>query len=130
MTKSKWTAAALLIAVFVLGALSGAAAAGLAVGAAAGLAERSTGERRQSRGGIVEHLAQDLNLTAEQQDSVRAILERHKAGFQVMREQIGNEIRSILTAEQQTQYEELMTSMRHMRKHDGKNRDSTHRRSP
>ena len=122
MTKSKWTAAALLIAVFVLGALSG--------GAAAGLAERSTGERRQSRGGMVAHLAQDLNLTAEQQDSVRAILERHKAEFQVMREQIGNEIRSTLTAEQQTQYEELMTKMRHTRKHDGRKRDSANRRSP
>lgn len=122
MTKSKWTAGALLIAVFVLGALSG--------GAAAGLAERSTGERHQARGGMVEHLAQDLNLTAEQQDSVRAILERHKVGFQVMREQIGNEIRSILTAEQLTQYEELMTKMRHTRKHDGKDRDSIHRGAP
>ncbi len=122
MTKSKWTAAALLIAVFVLGALSG--------GAATGLAERSTGERHQSRGGMVAHLAQDLSLTAEQQDSVRAILEHHKAAFQVMREQIGNEIRSILTTEQQTQYEELMTNMRHMRKHDGKDRDSIHRGAP
>ena len=122
MTKSKWTATALLIAVFVLGALSG--------GAAAGLAERSTGERRQPRGGMVAHLAQNLELTAEQQDSVRAIVERHKAGFQIMREQIGSDIRSILTAEQLTQYEELMTNMRHTRKHDGKNRDSTNRRSP
>ena len=121
MTKSKWTAVALLIAVFVLGALSG--------GAAAGLAERSTGERRQSRGGMVEHLAQQLNLTAEQQDSVRTILERHKAAFQVMREQIGNEIRLILTTEQQTQYEEWMTNMQRARKHDGKARDSMHRRS-
>ncbi len=122
MTKSKWTAGALLIAVFVLGALSG--------WAAAGLADRDTGERHQSRGGMVEHLAQDLNLTAEQQDSIRAILERHKAGFQVMREQIGNEIRSILSAEQLTQYEELMTNMRHKREHDGKDRDSMRRRSP
>ena len=39
MTKSKWSAAALLIAVFVLGALSG--------GAGACRAERSTGERHQ-----------------------------------------------------------------------------------
>lgn len=121
MTKSRWTAAALLIAVFVLGALSG--------GAAAGLAERSTGEWRPRRGGMVEHLAQDLNLTTEQQDSVRAILERHKASFQVMRERIGEEIRSILTAEQLTQYEELMTKMRRVRKHDGEDGGPKHRRS-
>ena len=122
MTKSKWTAAALLIAVFVLGALSG--------GAAAGLAERSTGEWRPRQGGMVEHLAQDLDLTTEQQDSVRAILERYKASFHDMREQIGEEIRSILTAEQQVQYEDLMTNMRRTRRHDGKSRDSMHRRSP
>lgn len=122
MTKSKWTAAALLIAVFILGALSG--------GAAVGLAERGTGEWRPRRGSMVEHLAQDLNLTAGQQDSIRVILERHKASFQVMREQIGEEIRSILTTEQQAQYQELMTNMRRVRKHDGKARDSIHRRSP
>ena len=121
MTKSKWTAAALLIAVFVLGALSG--------GAAAGLAERSTGEWRPPRGGMVEHLAQDLDLTTEQQDSVRAILERYKASFHEMREQVGEEIRSILTVGQQVQYEELMTKMRRMRRHDGKGRDSMRRRS-
>ena len=79
---------------------------------------------------MVEHLAQDLNLTAEQQDSVRAIVERYKASFHDMREQIGEEIRSILTAEQQTKYEELMTRMRRMGRHDGKSRDSMRRRSP
>ena len=122
MTKPKWTAAALLIAVFVLGALSG--------GAAAGLAERSTGEWRPRQGGMVEHLAQDLNLTTEQQDSVRAILERYKASFHDVRERIGDEIRSVLTPEQRDQYEELMTEMRRTRKHDGKNRNSMHRGSP
>jgi Spy/CpxP family protein refolding chaperone len=122
MTKSKWTASALLIAVFILGALSG--------GAAAGFAERSTGERHQRQGGMVEHLAQDLDLTTEQQDSVRAILERHKASFHDMRERIGEEIRSILTPDQQDRYQDLTTKMRRTRKHDGKSRDSTRRRSP
>jgi Spy/CpxP family protein refolding chaperone len=121
MTKSKWTAAALLIAVFLLGALSG--------GAAAGLADRSTGERHPRQGGMVEHLAQDLDLTAEQQDSIRAILERHKASFHDMRERIGEEIRSILTTDQQDQYQELMARMQRTRRHDGKNRDSMRRRS-
>jgi len=121
MTKSKWSAAALLIAVFVVGALSG--------GAAAGLAERSTGGWRSPRGGMVEHLAQDLNLTAEQQDSIRAILERHKETFRGMRQQIGEEIRAVLTEEQLEQYEDLMTSYRGRRGHDGKSRGERRGRS-
>jgi len=114
MTKSKWSAAALLIAVFALGALSG--------GAAVGLTERSTGEGRPQRGGMVEHMTQQLDLTAQQQDSVRAILERYKETFHAMRTQIGEEIKAMLTPLQLEQYEEMMTNYRGRRAHSGQGR--------
>ena len=105
MTKSKWSAALLLVAAFVLGALTG--------GAALATADRGEREwRRPSGGGMVEHLSDRLGLDAHQQDSIRAILERHHDEFIGIREQIGIEIRAVLTEEQLQQFEAMKSEMR------------------
>ena len=122
MTKSKWSATALLIATFVLGALTG--------GAVAGLADRGTGDGRRPRVGMVEHLTQELDLTVDQRDSIRAILEHHKETFRSMRMQIGDEIKAVLTPEQTERYEEMMTSYQQRGRHGMKNRQGPARRSP
>jgi Spy/CpxP family protein refolding chaperone len=104
MRKSKWIAALLLVATFVLGALSG--------GAAVGLSDRGTGEWRPPRGNMVAHMTEQLDLTVEQQDSVRAILEQYRETFHTMREQIGSDIRGLLTPEQQEKYEAMTVNYR------------------
>ena len=119
MTKSKWSAAVLLIAAFVLGALSG--------GAAVGLADRGTGERRAPRGDMVAHMTEQLELTTEQQDSVRAVLEQYRETFHTMRQQIGNDIRALLTPEQLERYEAMMANYRDRR---GKREQGARGRGP
>jgi hypothetical protein len=73
MNRSTWGAAALLIAVFAGGALAG--------GAALAMAERSgrwgTAPERGPEA-YLRRLSHEVNLTSVQQDSVRAILARHK----------------------------------------------------
>lgn len=104
MTKSKWSAALLLVATFVLGALTG--------GAALATADRGESEWRRPSGGMVERLAVQLDLDASQQDSVRAILERHHDEFIGIRDQIGTEIRAVLTEEQLQRFESMQSEMR------------------
>ena len=105
MTKSRWSAAALLIAIFVVGALAGGALVG---------ATRHGAQSWRSRGGPVESLARDLDLTAEQRDSIGAILGRHHEEFRQLRDQIGQEIRAQLRVDQQARYDSLMVQ-RHRR---------------
>ena len=104
MTKSKWSAALLLVATFVLGALTG--------GAALATADRGASEWRRPSGGMVEHLSAQLGLDESQQDSIRAILERHHDEFISIREQIGTEIRAVLTEEQLESFEAMKSEMR------------------
>ncbi len=104
MTKSKWSAALLLVATFVLGGLTG--------GAAVATADRGAPDWRRPSGGMVEHLADQLGLDARQQDSVRAILERHHGAFRVIRDQIGVELRAVLTEDQLQRFEDMKSEMR------------------
>jgi Spy/CpxP family protein refolding chaperone len=107
MTRSRLGAAGLLIAAFVLGGLVGGAATSMA-------------DRRGHRGprSYVERLAADLGLSAAQQDSVRAVLNRHQPAmdslwesirpqFQSERQSIRDQITGLLTPEQQAKYAEL-----------------------
>ena len=111
MTKSKWSAALLLIAAFVLGGLTG--------GAAVAAADRGAVEARRPRGGMVERLAERLDLSAAQQDSVRAILERHHAAFQADRDEVGADIRAVLTDDHLERYEAMKSEMKTHRHRQG-----------
>jgi Spy/CpxP family protein refolding chaperone len=72
MSPLRWRAAALLVAVFVLGLVVGAWGRGL-------VRSRFFGPRdRPGADGMVRRLAHELNLTPPQRDSVRAILDRHR----------------------------------------------------
>jgi hypothetical protein len=106
---SRLGAALLLLAVFLAGAVAGGA----------WQATHPFG-RRMSRGpeGFVRHLADELALTAPQQDSVRAILQRHRPQmdsvwaavrprFETLRDSIRSDIARQLTDSQRAKFDEL-----------------------
>jgi Spy/CpxP family protein refolding chaperone len=104
--KSKAWAIGLLIAVAV-------------AGFAAGFAVQGWASRRGRGDGYSGYLTRELGLTAAQHDSVAAILRRHRpemhAIFMTIRPQIdsargriSDEIRSLLTPEQQPAYQKLL----------------------
>ncbi|HET7598933.1 MAG TPA: periplasmic heavy metal sensor [Gemmatimonadales bacterium] len=72
MSPSRWRAAALLAAVFVLGLVVGAWGRGLAHSRPFAQADRPGPD------GMVRRLSHELDLTPPQRDSVRAILDRHR----------------------------------------------------
>ncbi len=122
MTKSTWGAAALLLATFVVGALSG--------GAAVALGDRGQERRPRSPEGYVARLAESLELTPVQQDSVRAILDRYrprmdslwqgiKAQHETLRTNVRSEIRAQLTPDQQTKYDEFIQRQQAERRRQG-----------
>jgi hypothetical protein len=88
MTRSRLGAAGLLIATFVLGALVG--------GAATSLADREGHRTRNNhpRPGYVERLATELGLSEAQQDSVRAVLDRHQPAMDSLWESIRPQFQS------------------------------------
>ena len=104
--KSKAWAVGLLIAV-------------AAAGFAAGMAVQSWAARRSRGDGYSGYLTRTLGLAAAQHDSIAAILRRHRpemhAIFTTIRPQIdsartriSDEIRGILTPEQQSAYQKLL----------------------
>jgi Spy/CpxP family protein refolding chaperone len=109
MTRSRLGAAGMLLAAFVLGGLVGGAAT-------TSMADRRVPKR--PRPSYVERLAADLVLTEAQQDSVRAVLDRHQPAmdslwesirpqFQSERQAIRDQITALLTPEQQSRYAAL-----------------------
>jgi Spy/CpxP family protein refolding chaperone len=117
MTGSTWRAAALLLVAFVLGGLAGAA-----VTASAERSRHPSREHQQRgerRGSYMEMLAHELDLTAVQRDSVRVILDRYRPAmdslwretrprFETLQERIRSDIRSQLTPEQITAYNDML----------------------
>jgi Spy/CpxP family protein refolding chaperone len=104
--KSKAWAVGLLIAV-------------AAAGFAAGLAVQSWASHRGRGDGYSGYLTRELGLTAAQHDSIAAILRRHRpemhAIFLTVRPQIdsararvSDEIRGVLTPDQQATYQKLL----------------------
>lgn len=114
MTRPRWAAAALLVAVFAIGVLAGA---GL-------MAARGHGSAFSARLGpgtarYLETLTDTLRLSPAQQDSVRAVLNRRTPAmdslwreigprYARLRETIRSEIRSHLTADQRGTYTEIL----------------------
>lgn len=112
MTRSKLGAMALLVAAFVLGALSG--------GAVMALADRGPASpgTRGERLGFVERLERDLALSPSQREAVQAVVERHRPKmdslwkevaprFDTARAEVRQEINDLLTADQRQTFTEL-----------------------
>jgi Spy/CpxP family protein refolding chaperone len=127
LIKSTWRAALLLGAVFLGGVLAGSG--GLVLAHRAGLLAAPGG--RRSTEAYLHRLTGDLKLTAQQQDSVRGILERYRpamdslrqdvdARFSALRASIRGEIKGVLTPEQQQRYDELTQRMDAERKRTGR----------
>jgi hypothetical protein len=113
MTRSRLSAAGLLLAVFALGALAGH------FGPPA-MEHHGAGASRLTRGreGILTRLNSELQLSTTQQDSIRAILQRHEPAmdsmwrevrprFDSLRDVVRAEIRVQLTPDQQRKYTEM-----------------------
>ncbi len=116
MTKGRWYATALLVSAFVVGGLAGGVV--VAIGEARSHEHRGGGDRRGgggNGGGHLGRLTSELQLTEEQRDSVVAILARYqpvtdsmwreiRPAFDAVRDQIRNDIRAQLGADQQQAY--------------------------
>lgn len=107
---SRLGATLLLIAVFVAGGIAGGALE----------ATHMLGSRRPPRGpdGFVRHLSDELDLSTAQQDSVRAILQRHRPQmdsawaeirprFETLRQVIRSEIAAQLDGQQREKFDDL-----------------------
>jgi hypothetical protein len=124
--KSKAWALALLVGMLILGGVVGAAVDRFLIcqPATAAMHERWRGERereRDRREGYLDWLAAELQLTAEQQAELEAIVERHRdemaaiwqemrPRFEDLKAQARAEIRSLLSEEQLAAYERLLQS--------------------
>jgi Spy/CpxP family protein refolding chaperone len=112
--RSTRSATLLLVAVFAVGALSGAGGAVL-------LARNGVIDARPPRGphgGFVGHLTRTLDLTPAQRDSVRAILDRSRPAmdslrremsprFETLQRSVRSEIHKHLTPDQQRKFTEM-----------------------
>lgn len=75
--------------------------------------------RSPGPGGYITRLDRELDLTAEQQDSVRAVLDRYQPGFdsvwaesrpryETLRARVRSDIRAQLTPEQRLRYDSMI----------------------
>lgn len=129
MTKSKVSAAGLLLAAAVVGGVIGAVATSLADD------RGGRGPGRGGREGYVERMTTELTLSATQQDSVRAILQRFEPAmdslwrgmrprFDSLRQVARSAIVSQLDAVQQEKYQAMLArrdSMYRERRSNGRN---------
>jgi Spy/CpxP family protein refolding chaperone len=123
--RSRRGAAALLVAAFLVGVLAGAGGTLIA--------ERADGRHERAergRGGYLERLTQELDLTEPQRDSVRAILDRRKPAmdslrremeprFETLQQAIRSDIRSNLTPDQQRKFTDMTRRSDSMRNRGG-----------
>ncbi|HEU4698507.1 MAG TPA: hypothetical protein VFS40_04965 [Gemmatimonadales bacterium] len=132
MTRMSWRALSLVVALFAAGTALGLALghwawaaprhrdfggrAGLEAGPARGRDGRPGGMPPSAM--MVRRLSRELDLTPAQQDSIRAILERHRTAvdslwrefsprFRGLQQQIHGEIETQLTPGQRTRFEQL-----------------------
>ena len=109
MVKRPWKAGVLLIAVFLAGALVGGAVARW----------RPSMMQGRDANGMLRHMTEQLDLTAVQQDSIKAVLERYRPAMdsawaevrpriETVRASIRSEIAAQLTPEQRGKYEEMI----------------------
>ena len=97
---------ALLLVIFVLGMVAG--------GATFYLGQRSVDRppARRGPGGAaplhpLERLSRDLDLDAEQQREIRALMDRHRTDLEALLEQSRLEIRDVLTEEQREAFDRM-----------------------
>lgn len=133
MSRQRLVAVLLLAASFVLGGLVG--------GAATSFADRrghGGGHGDRHRPSFVEHLTQELELTAAQRDSVQTVLDRHQPAmdslwqairpqFESERQAIRTEISSLLTPAQRTRYSAMIQRQDSLRKAEAERRGNGRR---
>jgi len=104
-----------LVAVFLLGSVTGAALTGLYRSRASGGREGRDRDRHEQR---FEKMRQDLSLTDQQATDVRAILDQTRNEYRTLREELRprfeeprmrarTKIRALLNAEQQKKFDAL-----------------------
>lgn len=98
-------AAALLLAVFLLGA--GAGAASLSLG------ERAFRGREGHRGHALERLTRELDLDAAQRKEIEAVLSRQRERMRPLFEESRREIRAVLRPDQRARFDALPRPRRH-----------------
>lgn len=114
LTQSKWWAAATVVAAFVAGGLVASGLARHHWGGGPGMGPGHFGPR----GGIPAYLRRKLDLSPAQEDSVRAIFERHRPQmealwramrprFDSIRAAVDSEVAKQLTPTQRTEFEAL-----------------------
>ncbi|MGH7657286.1 MAG: hypothetical protein ACREL6_03560 [Gemmatimonadales bacterium] len=119
MTRSTWRATALLLAAFAGGGITGAAITVAARDDAKSGNRKERHNHGKERGGHLDMLARRLDLSDPQRDSVRIILDRYgppmdsiwadvAPRFETLQERIRSDIRSQLTPEQTTRYDEMV----------------------
>ena len=116
--RSKTSASILLIGVFILGGITGAVSYSLYRGRVEASAPR--GGSRWSSNDIAKKLAQDLNLNAEQQEKLKAIIDQGRERFgalrqqfrpqyEVIRRETDDRIRQILREDQKAKFEKIIS---------------------
>ncbi len=127
--KSKVWAAALLLAVLVLGGALGATTVRLVD---RGPEERETAERpRRDRDGYLDRLTEELELTAEQRAEMELIVDRHRERmaelwrevrprFEETKRDFREEVNATLNEEQRFRFEEMMEE--HSKRRHGDNK--------
>jgi hypothetical protein len=119
LNRSKLAAVGLLAAVFVAGGLAG--------WGGREAAERDTRGPRHGPDALVAYLSRELKLNAAQQDSVRAIIARHRPEtdalwaqvrprFDSIKTRMRAEIDAQLTPEQRTRHRQLIDEAEHHRR--------------
>jgi hypothetical protein len=135
--KSRAWALALLVAVFMLGGVAGAAVDRILVGdreVSSGQRGRSGGDRDRRRS-YLDWLGAQLELSDEQKTEVQGILERHqeqmsdlwrewRPRYEELQEQARAEIRGVLSEEQAAAYDALLERQRQRRERDNRGRDN------
>jgi hypothetical protein len=114
IARSRLGAVGLLVAAMSVGALMG----GIAVSAAE---HRDGGpeSHRHGRDGVMTRLTEELSLSREQQDSIRAVLDRHRPEMDSMWQEVRprfdsvrtimrGEIRTQLSPDQQQKYQQMI----------------------
>jgi hypothetical protein len=113
MMPPRRSALLLLLAAFLTGG-----GIGLLVGRQLGDADHRP-RRSAGAGGYLTRLTRQLDLSAEQRDSVRAVLDRYQPGFdsvwaesrpryETLRTRVRSDIRAQLTPEQQLRYDSMI----------------------
>jgi Spy/CpxP family protein refolding chaperone len=120
-----------IVGVFVLGAVTGAALDSLYRLRAGG--SNHEGREQKRRGNIFDEMKSDLNLTDEQASAVRATIEQSREEFRALRNEVQPRydavrasararIRALLNAEQQQRFDARMAE-RDARRGEGKRRE-------